>query len=376
MLETRHGARFWRRVFCWLLVVCWVRCAGQTVRGIVHNGTNGKPQPGDLIVVMAGNNEMGRVVSDKNGDFRIELNLPAGTSPDTLKARLVHDGVSYQQAVKLGFATDVTVYDGSARVAGLSEHLGIFQFEARTADHLVVTELHAIQNESWPPRTSTKRESFDLSLPKGAHNLSVTITEPDGQGAKLSIADPADEHAPLQLGVPLKPGLTKYVLTYELPYDGELHFRQSARYFTKQNFVVLPMSMHFTPGAALQFHAVPDDTGAQIRETDSLAARDVLDFTISGTGALARAFHQIGGSDESALQNLPAQPANVGAPRTDASLTSPTSASNGANAKTPPPAAPTKQSVRNWAALVVVLLTVGALIAWKVSRAKVRHGSA
>src|SRR5579863_351728 len=101
MLNARHGARFWRKVFCWLLVIYSVQCTGQTVRGIVHNGTNGKPQPNDLIVVMAGNNEMGRVVSDKNGDFRIELNLPTGTSPDTLRVRVAHDGVSYQQAVKL-----------------------------------------------------------------------------------------------------------------------------------------------------------------------------------------------------------------------------------------------------------------------------------
>jgi hypothetical protein len=378
MLNTHRKSNPCTKLSCLLLIVCAVPCAAQTVRGTLHNGTSGKPQPGELILVMSGKHEIGRAVSDDNGDFRIELSLPAGTSPDTLKARLVHDGVSYQQPIKPGVATDVAVYDGSAKVEGLSEYLGIFQFEARTADRLLVTELHAIQNESWPPRTSINRESFNLSLPKGADNLLVTITEADGQGAKLSIADPSTKHGPYKFGVPLKPGLTKYVLTYELPYSGELRFHQSARYFTKQSFVILPMSMHFTARATARFRAVPDDTGAQVREIDSLAKHDILDFAISGTGALTQAFRQIGGPDAFARQTLSTQPANAQALRSNASLPSPPPASDASNPKASPIAVHsvlTTQSVRTWAALAFVLCMLGTLIAWKVARMKVRHGS-
>jgi hypothetical protein len=379
MLTAHRGSASSRKIFCLLLTLCSAHCAGQTVRGIVHNGTNGKPQSGDLILLISGAREIGRAVSGNNGDFRIAPKLPAGTSPGTLKVRLLHDGVAYLQPIKFGITADVTVYDGSARVEGLSEYLGIYQFEARTPDRVVVTELHAIQNDSWPPLTSINPKNFDLSLPQGAHNLLVTITEADGQGAKLSIADPTTKHGPHKLGVPLKPGLTKYVFTYELPYRGELSFRQSARYFTKKSFIVLPMSMHFTPLATVQFHPVPDETGAQIQEIDSLAKHDVLGFTISGTGALAQAFRQIGGPDESARQTVATQPAKVEALGSDTSLTSLASASTASKQKSAQPAAhsvPMSQSVRNWSALAFVLFMVGTLIAWKVSRAKVHHGSA
>jgi hypothetical protein len=372
-----HRPEFSRRTFCLLLAICAAQCAGQTVRGIVHNGTHGKPQSGDTVFLMMGANEIGRAISDQKGDFRIDLQLPAGTSPGALKVRILHDGVTYQQPIKFGIAADLTVYDGSARVDGLSEYLSIFQFESRIADRLVVTELHAIQNQSWPPRTSINRDSFNLSLPKGAHNLFVTIMEPDGLGARLSFGH-SNQDAPYRLGVPLKPGLTKYVLSYELPYPGELRFRRAALYSTSKTFIVLPLSMRFTPPGTLHFQLVPDNTGAQVREIDSLAKHDVLAFQVAGTGVLAQAFRLLGGPDESAQPTLPAQPAKADALRNDAFLTSSAvaSASNQSNRKAPQPGTHSElwsQSVRNWAVSVFVLLVLGTLIAWRVSRAKRRH---
>ncbi len=370
------------KVFSLLLIVCSIQSAAQTFRGIVHNGTGGKPQPGALVLLMTGKREIGRAISGNNGEFRVVLENPPGAAPDAFKVQLVHDGVTYQQPIKSGFAADVTVYDQTAGVEGLIEYLGILQFEAPTVDRLLVTELHAIQNNSWPPRTTVNRDSFNLSLPKGAHNLLVTISEPDGQGAKLSIPDPANPSAPHRLAVPLKPGVTKYVLTYELAYRGDLRFRQAARYLTKETLIILPTSMHFISPATLHFHPVPDPTGAQVEEIDSLAKNAVMTFTISGTGVLAQAFRQIGGSDETDGEAMLTQTDKLAA-ASDAP-NSPTSASNPSNQKTPQPAPhslPASQSVRNWAALAFVFCLLGILLAWKLSRTKlsrtkVRHGSA
>ncbi|MGD0180368.1 MAG: hypothetical protein ABSC15_11195 [Terriglobales bacterium] len=385
------------KVFSLLLIVCSIQSAAQTFRGIVHNGTGGKPQPGALVLLMTGKREIGRAISGNNGEFRIVLENPPGAAPDAFKVQLVHDGVTYQQPIKSGFAADVTVYDQTAGVEGLIEYLGILQFEARTVDRLLVTELHAIQNNSWPPRTTVNRDSFNLSLPKGAHNLLVTISEPDGQGAKLSITDPANPSAPHRLAVPLKPGVTKYVLTYDLAYRGDLRFRQAARYLTKETLIILPASMHFISPATLHFHPVPDPTGAQVEEIDSLAKNAVMTFTISGTGVLAQAFRQIGGSYgtgsyETDGEAMLTQTDKLAA-ASDAS-NSAASASNPSNQKAPQPAPhspPASQSVRNWAALALVFCLVGILLAWKLSRTKlsrtklsrtklsrtkVRHGSA
>jgi len=382
MLNSHRESKSSLKVFFFLLIVCSIQCAAQAFRGIVHNGTSGKPQPGALVLLMTGKREMGRVISGNNGEFRIVVEVPAGAAPDSFKVQLVHDGVTYQQPIKSGFAADVTVYDQTAGVEGLIEYLGILQFEARTVDRLQVTELHAIQNNSWPPRTTVNRDSFNLSLSKGAHNLLITISEPDGQGAKLSIPDPANPSAPHRLAVPLKPGVTKYVLTYELAYRGDLRFRQAARYLTKKTLIILPTSMHFISPATLHFHPVPDPTGAQVEEIDSIARNAVMTFTISGTGVLAQAFRQIGGSYETDREAMLTQTDKLAAPNDapDAAM----SASNPPNQKTPQPAPhslPASQSVRNWAALAFVFCLLGILLAWKLSRTKlsrtkVRHGSA
>ena len=366
-----HGSDYFRKAFCLLLTICAAQSAAQTVGGIVRNGTNGQLQSGDLIVVTARTHEIGRAVSGQNGDFRIALKLPPGTPADTLKVRVAHDGVAYQQPINFGVAADITVYDVAPQVSGLSEYLSIFQFESRVADRLEVTELHAIQNDSWPRRTSVNPDGLDLALPKRAHNIFATITEADGQAARLSITDPSTKHGAYKFGVPLKPGLTKYILTYELPYTGKLSFRRSAQYSTSKTIIVLPMSINFSSLENLHFDPVPDKSGAQVKEIDSLAKNDVLAFQVEGTGVLAQAFRPIGDPNVSARQFPPMQPAKVQASSSDTSPASP--ASNPSTPKAPLPnipAQPMSQSVRNWAISGVVLLMLATVIAWKVARAR------
>jgi len=370
-MVSAYSSDCFRKAVCLLLTICAAQSAAQTVGGIVRNGTNGQLQSGDLIVVTARTHEIGRVVSGQNGDFRIALKLPPGTPADTLKVRVAHDGVAYQQPIKFGVVADITVYDVAPRVNGLSEYLSIFQFESRVADRLEVTELHAIQNDSWPRRTSVNPDALDLALPKRAHNILATITEADGQAARLSITDPSTKHGAYKFAVPLKPGLTKYVLTYELPYTGKLSFRRSAEYSTKKIVIVLPMAMRFAALENLHFNPVPDQSGTQVKEIDSLAKNDVLAFQVEGTGVLAQAFRPISDPNESARQFPAMQPANVQASSNDTSPPSP--ASNPSTPKAPLPTTPAqtiRQSVRNWAISGFLLLMLGTAIAWKVARAR------
>lgn len=376
---TAHSPEVLRKIVCLLLTLCAALCAGQTIRGTVRNGTEGKPQSGDPVLLMMGANEIGRAVTDEKGDFRIDPQLPSGTSADTLRVSVSHDGVSYQQPVRLGVSANVNVYDAAARVEGLSEDLGIFQFETRAADSVTVTELHALHNDSWPPRTRVGPQNFELRLPHGAHNLFVTIMEPDGHGASLTYPGTSNQSAPYRLGVPLEPGVTKYVLTYALPYAGELPFRRSAQYSAKKTIIVLPQSMHFAAPSSLHFQPVPDTTGAQVREIDSLANHAVLAFQISGTGVLAQAFRLIGAPQE------PAQPEKVetspsSTPQASAASSQPDQKPQEPGTHSEPHSDPhsetTSQSLRNWAVFVLVLLMLGTLVAWKYVRAKSHHRSA
>jgi len=220
---------------------------------------------------------------------------------------VVHDGVLYQQTVRLGVATEITVYEHTNRIDGLSEYLRVLQFEGQTNGQMRITELHAIQNDSWPRSTVINADGFNLLLPKRTHDLSLTIMEPDGQGAKLSVPDAQNGDSLHKLAVPFKPGLTKYAVSYEMPYSDKLYFQRSAQYATAKTYVVLPQSMSCVFPKDLEVRTVPDNSGAQVHEIDSLPKSARLTFAVSGVGVLNQAFRQIGvaadGTESSVTQS-------------------------------------------------------------------------
>lgn len=322
----------------------------QAVQGIVQNGTTGAPQSADLVVVVIGNKEVGRTVTDQNGHFTIKTLLPHAVQ-GVPSIRVLHAGVTYSRPVRFDSPISITVYETSTSQHHLSEYMDIFQFQTRSPELLEVTELHALKNDSWPSRTVVNPRNVRLSVPPIAQNLSLSITEADGQGARLSFNDM--HNAPKALAVPLEPGLTKYVIQYSLPYKGHIAFERRLQYRTAKLFVIVAPGMQVAAGRNLKLRSVEDQTGAQVREVDSLVQDFPLTVQMRGNGILSHAFSPLSPHDNNLILPLRTEPSSpdLAARDAHAQIAATTSHFPGSEQK----AAPKPWSVK-WALLLCAVL--------------------
>jgi hypothetical protein len=104
---------------------------------------------------------------------------------------------------------------------------------------------HVFNNASNPPFTRLSSDNFILSVPDGAQMEAATVSAPDGGTTKLALFPIPGQSGKYRIDFPMKPGLTKYAINYQVPYDGKLVFNRRAQYPMKQIGIILPASMHF-----------------------------------------------------------------------------------------------------------------------------------
>jgi hypothetical protein len=274
-----------------LLLFLPLACAAQTIQGNLRNGTTGKAEPGQQVILFTAAGEQGRATTNDDGSFAIE-----GTSKAPLHSAAVlkvsHDGVEYFQPVRPGQNANMSVYDSSSRASGIKGVLSILQFQVK-GKMLEVTELHAFDNASNPPTTRVDPDNLVLSIPAEAQARGVTVSEPNGGTAKLQLISIPGSNSKYRVDFPMKPGLTKYAISYEVPYTGEFVFRRQSQYPMKRIGVIVPSSMNFRSLGAKSFHEVKDQPGTHEQVIDGLDANRAFSFAISGTGELARSFRPL-----------------------------------------------------------------------------------
>jgi hypothetical protein len=306
---------------CLFVTLCTYSSVSQTLQGSVQDGTTGAAQSGDLVVVVSGNEEVGRTATDEDGHFMINASFTHAVQ-GVLAIRVLHEGVTYSHPVRFDSPVSVAVYDTSTSREQISEYMCVLQFQTGSPGLLEVTELHAIKNDSWPPRTVVNADNFRLSIPIDARDLSLAITEADGQGARLSFSGNEIGNAPKALAIPLEPGLTKYVIKYSLPYNGHFASHRLLQYRTEKLFLIAPPAMQLSVGRTLKFRSVEDHTGAQVREVDSVAKNNPFTVQLRGNGILSQAFSPLGPDDNNLTLPLGSEVGAHGpvAPRTHAQI--------------------------------------------------------
>jgi hypothetical protein len=85
---------------------------------------------------------------------------------------------------------------------------------------------------------------------------------------------------------PVRPGETRFQLSYTLPYNGSYKFTPRVALPTENVAVMLPKSMTFEGGAP--FQAADVDTSAQTFLAKNVEPTQALAFTVSGTGVMPR----------------------------------------------------------------------------------------
>jgi hypothetical protein len=194
--------------------------AAQTLSGTVEDSTTGQPSAGDEVVLFKLGQrlgESGRTQTDAAGLFHFRLeDLPAAHL-----LRVIHQGVSYHRIAPPGAASvAIEVYDVAKQVDGVKVFADIMRVRS-TEGQIVVTREFAVQNASNPPRTQMSERNLEFYVPDHARVIADSATATIETGIPLKSAPlPENEKNRYSFLFPLRPGLTRFAVTYQLPYSG------------------------------------------------------------------------------------------------------------------------------------------------------------
>ncbi|HYN15261.1 MAG TPA: carboxypeptidase regulatory-like domain-containing protein [Terriglobales bacterium] len=277
------------KILCVLMAVMALSAlsAATNLKGTVKNGTTGKPAAGDDVVLLdmsQGMTEAARTKSDAQGHFSVNYEETGGPH----MVRVLHQGVNYFPQggiIPPGTSTaEVTVYDAAAKVQGIGLTVDMLRAQSE-GNNLQVTELWVVKNTSSPPRTQMSDNAFELMLPPDAQVDSSMASGPGGQPVN-SAPVPQSEKNKYAFVFPLRPGETRFQVSYHLPYSGKIKIGPRPLYATDHVVVMLPKSMQFAGGGAGYQTMEGGDPNANIQVITNVNPGQDLSFNLSGTGTI------------------------------------------------------------------------------------------
>ncbi|WP_263374751.1 carboxypeptidase-like regulatory domain-containing protein [Granulicella aggregans] len=294
--------------------------AQSSIKGTVTNKTTGKPAAGDdvvLIRLQQGMQESTRGKTDSKGRFSLAVPDPGGVH----LVRVTHDKANYFQPVQPGTDTiDVEVFTAAAKVEGITGEADVMRLQTDPSGaSLNVVENFFVKNDSTPPKTQFSDHPFDFYLPAGAVIEGSAALGPGGmpvRSAPVPVGDP--NHYTFIF--PIRPGETRFQVSYKLPYKGSLAFTPKPGMVTDTIAVMMPKSMTFKADSSAPYSSVTEETTAQTYVARNVSPSQPLGFTVSGTGQLPREDNAPAGDGNSAQG---ANGAATGGPVTSANDTKP-----------------------------------------------------
>lgn len=261
--------------------------AANPITGVVTNRTNGKPAAGDDVVLIRlaqGMQEATRTKTDAHGRFTLDV-------PDEgiHLVRVTHDGANYFRPAPPGTqSVELDVYNAAAKVKGVSNEADVLRIQTDPAGNgLRVTENFFVKNDSNPPLTQFSKSPFDFYLPQGAVVEGSAALAPGGMPVQASPL-PLDDPGHYTFIFPIRPGETRFQVTYHVPYSGSLNFTPRIAGRTGTIAIMLPKSMKFTPVSGSPFQPVEEEVNAQTYVARDVVPTAPLGFALSGTGQLPR----------------------------------------------------------------------------------------
>jgi 5-hydroxyisourate hydrolase-like protein (transthyretin family) len=301
-----------------LAVLTGSALAAGPITGTVINKTTNKPAAGDDVVLIRlaqGMQESTHAKTDRNGHFTLDV-----PDSDTMHlVRVNHDKANYFQPVPPGTThLDFEVFTAAAKVDGVAGEADVLKIQSDPGGaNLTVTEMFFLKNESNPPKTQFSDRPFEFDLPAGAVVQASLALAPGGMPVRTAPVPLGNDHYTFIF--PIRPGETRFQVSYTVPYKGSFTFTPHPSLPTDTVAIVLPKSMKFQPAAGSPYQAVTEETTAQAYAARGVTANEPLGFTLSGTGELPRDSDTAqgqapanGGGAEGAPQNPDAGSAPVG----------------------------------------------------------------
>jgi hypothetical protein len=262
--------------------------AAQTLTGTVKNATTGKPAAGDEIVLLKlgqGMEEAGRTKADAKGQFSFKLD--DAQSPHLVRA--IHQDVTYHRMAPPGTTSvELDVYDVGEKIDGIAVIADIMRVQA-TQGQMAVTREFGVQNTSKPPRTQMNERNLEFYIPDGAHIIDDSANATTENGNPLKSAPvPEGEKNRYSFIFPLRPGLTRFEVTYELPYSGSANIDPKSLYPLEHFVVMTPKAMQFAAASSASFKLInyPNEPDANVQVASNTTPGQNLAFKVSGEATL------------------------------------------------------------------------------------------
>ncbi len=328
--------RYRAAAFMFSLLVSAGAFAAQ-ITGTVTNATTNKPSSGDevtLLSLASGMDEVAKTKTDSQGHYT--LNVPDEGGQHLV--RVARQNVHYFKAAPPGVTTvDITVYDAATQVEGLVTDARVFHLQA-SGGNMDVQELYILNNQSQPPRTKIGNQTFAVTLPDGAQMGEASLTGPSGMPLTVA-AVPSGAKDRYAYDFPIKPGQTRFEVTYKVPYSGSHEFSLKPESPLSELGVLLPKSMKFT-GVSGGFAQDVDEAGLAVFFAKNVPANQEVKFSVSGEGL------------------IPTEPTggNAGQPAGESSGTPIPSSSGG-----------TREALWFIVGALVILIGGGAFVMWRKS---------
>jgi hypothetical protein len=256
-----------------------------SITGTVTNKTVNKPAAGDRVVLIqlaGGMKESNTTTTDARGNFKLDL---PDAGPHLI--RVDHQKAGYFRIAPPGTqSVDVDVYDVAEKVQGVSTEANVMRLET-DQQGLHVIENYFVKNDSAPPRTQLSTHAYEIYLPDGAQVEASAAMAPGGMPVASSPV-PLGDKGHYAFVFPIRPGETRFQVSYRLPYSGTFKFSQRLAIPAENFAIMMPKSMKFSPGVSAPFQPVNDDVNAQTFLAKNVAADQPVEFTVSGTGSMPR----------------------------------------------------------------------------------------
>jgi hypothetical protein len=259
----------------------------ESITGTVTNKTTNKPAAGDdvvLIRLQQGMQEGSHTKTDSHGNFTLDV-----PDPGLHLVRVTHDKASYFRPAPPGTqSVEIDVYNAAAKVKGVTGEADVMRLQTDPGGKaLHVIENFFVKNDSNPPLTQFSDRPFEFYLPAGAVVEGSAALAPGGMPVQAT-PTPLGDANHYAFVFPIRPGETRFQITYRLPYSGSLKFSPRVAIPTDTIAIMMPKSMTFAPGPSAPYTAVTEETTAQTYVARSVAPSQALDFTVSGVGQMPR----------------------------------------------------------------------------------------
>src|SRR5580700_11081782 len=257
--------------------------------GTVKNSTTNKPAAGDDVVLLKlgqGMEEAGRTKADAQGHFSFKLD--DAQSPHLVRA--IHQDVTYHRTAPPGTTSvELEVFDVGKKIDGIQVVADILRVESAQGQLEIVREF-GVQNTSNPPRTQMSEHNLEFYIPDGAHIIEDSGSATTENGNPLKTAPvPEGEKNRYSFIFPLRPGLTRFEVAYQLPYTGSANLDPKSVYPLEHFVVMLPKTMQFTAAAestGYKSGSYPGEPKAIMEVASNTRLGENLAFKVTGEGAL------------------------------------------------------------------------------------------